>query len=50
MITFFKEDMHRDMYTESFLSDTRYYDSLCNIYNAIGFIMKQTQELLEKQW
>ena len=47
MITFFKDDMHRDVYTESFLNDTRYYDSLCNIYNTIGFIIKQYNETMK---
>lgn len=35
MITFFREDMQNESYTDSFLSDTHYYDSVKEVYESV---------------
>lgn len=41
MITFFRDDLQNTTYTDSFLNDTRYYDSIKEVYEAVNSIVKQ---------
>lgn len=44
MVTFFKDDMQNKMYTESFINNTRYYDSLHNVYEDIKTLKRKYYE------
>lgn len=43
MVELFKDDMHRDMYTNAFLNDVRYYDSLCGTKEALDMLRDGTK-------
>lgn len=44
MITFFREDLQNSTYTDSFLNDTRYYESIKEVYEAVNSVVKQYEQ------